>query len=173
MERVASKIYIIRGKKVMLDADLADLYNVSTSALNQAVKRNMDRFPGDFMFQLTATEAAAVLSSRSQNVTLKQGQNIKYLPSVFTEHGVAMLSSVLKSTRAVHMSILIVRVFVRMRELMASNKDLAERVQKLEHSQQQHASVLALLADEIDKLSEPPPAPAKEQQFGFRSREGK
>jgi hypothetical protein len=159
IERVANKIYLIRGQKVMLDRDLAELYHVPTSALNQAVKRNTDRFPEDFMFQLTRAEVAAILSSRSQIVTLKRGQNIKYAPTVFTEHGVAMLSSVLKSPRAVQMNILIIRAFVKIRELLASHKDLAERVEKLEASQENHASVITLLAEEIDRLKEPLPVP--------------
>src|ERR1035438_116602 len=95
LERIERAILLIRGQKVMLDSDLARLYEVETRVLNQAVKRNADRFPEDFMFQLTQEEAAAVLNSRSQFVILKRGENIKYLPHVFTEQGVAMLSSVL------------------------------------------------------------------------------
>ncbi len=166
IEQVARKIYLVRGIKVMLDADLAALYNVPTKALNQAVKRNLDRFPDDFMFRLTKEEIGVL--NRSQIVTGSQKhRDPRLLPYVFSEHGVAMLSSVLKSKRAVQMNILIVRAFVKMRELLATNKELAARVDKLEASQQQHASVIGLLADEIDKLKQPPPVPPK-RHIGFR-----
>lgn len=167
IEHVARKIYLIRGQKVMLDADLAALYNVPTKALNQAVKRNLDRFPDDFMFRLTKEEIG--LLNRSQFVTGSQKhRNPRLLPYVFTEHGVAMLSSVLNSARAVQMNILIIHAFVAMRELLATNKDFAARIEKLETSQQQHASVISLLADEIDKLKEPPPVPPR-RRIGFTS----
>ena len=156
----------------MIDGDLAELYHVPTKRLNEAVKRNPGRFPQDFMFQLTRAEAEALRlqigtsRSRSQIATLKRGQNIKYLPYVFTEHGVAMLSAVLNSDRAVQMSVLIVRAFVRMRELIASHKDLAARIEKLESNQDRHASVINLLAEEIDNLKLPPPEPPK-GRIGF------
>jgi hypothetical protein len=141
----------------MLDSDLADLYQVPTKPLNQAIKSNHDRFPNDFMFRLTTEEAETL---RSQIVTGSQKHRApRMLPYVFTEHGVAMLSSVLKSARA-----------VAMRELLATNKDLAARVEKLEASQERHASVITLLADEIDKLKEPPPPPPK-GRMGFISEE--
>jgi hypothetical protein len=117
---------------VLLDADLAALYGVSTKVLNQAVKRNPDRFPGDFMFQLTSEEINSIVRPRSQIVTLKRGQNIKYLPYAFTEQGVAMLSSVLRSPRAVEVNIAIMRTFVQLRRLMDSNRDLAKRIDALE-----------------------------------------
>ena len=114
MERIESQIFLVRGQKVMLDIDLASLYEVEAKALNQAVKRNLDRFPTDFMFQLTGEEAERL---RSQIVTLKtgRGQHRKYLPYAFTEQGVAMLSSVLRSRRAVLVNIEIMRAFVRHR----------------------------------------------------------
>jgi phage regulator Rha-like protein len=114
MDRVAAKILFIRGQKVMLDSDLAELYEVEAKVLNQTVKRNIERFPADFMFQLTAEEVA---QSRSQFVTLKtgRGQHRKYQPYAFTEQGVAMLSSVLRSERAIHVNIEIMRAFVRLR----------------------------------------------------------
>jgi peptidoglycan/xylan/chitin deacetylase (PgdA/CDA1 family) len=120
VELVARRIYIIRGQRVILDSDLAELYQVETKTLNQAVRRNPDRFPQDYMFQLSGEEATAL---RSQIVTLEKGRGrySKYAPLAFTEHGVAMLSSVLKSQRAVQMSILIVRAFVNLRELLATN----------------------------------------------------
>jgi ORF6N domain len=147
----------------MLDADLAELYQVATRALNQQVHRNLGRFPGDFMFQLTPDEAANL---RSQFVTSSWGGRRKP-PYVFTEHGVAMLSSVLKSGRAVQMSILIIRAFVKMRELLASHKNLAARVEKLEASHKRHASVINILAEEIEDLKRPPAEPPK-RRIGFR-----
>jgi hypothetical protein len=147
----------------MLDADLAELYQVATKALNQQVHRNLGRFPGDFMFQLTPDETANL---RSQFVTSSWGGRRKP-PYAFTEHGVAMLSSVLKSGRAVQMSILIIRAFVRMRELLASHKSLAARVEKLETSQKRHASVINILAEEIEDLKRPPAEPPK-RRIGFR-----
>src|SRR5580658_5453329 len=121
-----SLIRVIRGQKIILDTDLAALYQVETKALNQAVRRNMDRFPEDFMFQLSVEEAESL---RSQLVTSNAARGgRRYLPYAFTEHGVVMLSSVLKSRRAVQMNILIVRAFVRLREIIARNKDLAARI---------------------------------------------
>ncbi len=133
----------------MLDTDLAALYGVSTKSLNQAVRRNLDRFPNDFMFTLTRQE---VINLRSQIVTPSWG-GPRYLHSVFTEHGVAMLSGVLRSERAVQMSIAIIRAFVRMRELIAANKDIAARVEKLERSHDRTASVIEILVDDIDRLA--------------------
>ena len=121
-ELIEKKIYLIRGQKVMLDRDLAALYDVETKVLNQAVKRNIKRFPLDFMFQLTQTEASDL--SRSQFVTLKKGHNIKYLPYAFTENGVAMLSGVLNSDLAITANIQIMRTFTKLRELMAYSYDI-------------------------------------------------
>jgi hypothetical protein len=126
VERIASRIYLIRSQKVMLDADLAALYGVETKVFNQAVRRNMDRFPEDFMFQLSAEEAAAL---RSQFVTLEKGRGRypKYAPLAFSEHGVAMLSSVLRSKRAIQVNLAIMRTFVRLREALATNEELARK----------------------------------------------
>ena|ERR1017187_6521872 len=163
---IVRRIYAIRSQKVMLDADLAELYQVPTKRLNEAVKRNVARFPADFMFQLTDD---VVSSLRSQFATPNEGRGgRRYLPYAFTEHGVAMLSSVLNSDRAVQMNILIIRAFVQIRELLATNKDLAARVEKLEAGQQEHASIIGILAEEIDQmklLPEPPKRP-----IGFRDR---
>src|ERR1700730_750980 len=158
VELIARRIYAIRGNKVMLDSDLAELYQVPTKALNQAVRRNRDRFPPDFMFELTKEEAAVL---RSQIVTLEKGRGRypKYRPYAFTEHGVAMLSSVLRSKRAVQMNILIIRAFVQIRELLASNKDLAARIEKLEAARKEHGSIIAILAEEIDELKRLPEPP--------------
>lgn len=130
IERIVQKIYLIRGQKIMLDSDLAELYDVETKVLNQAVKRNLERFPEDFMFQLSWEESEEGL--RSHFVTLKQGQHKKYRPYAFTEQGVAMLSSVLKSERAVEVNIAIMRTFVKMRELMATHADLARKIEAME-----------------------------------------
>jgi hypothetical protein len=146
---VQHHIHIIRGQKVMLDADLALLYQVTTSSLNQAIKRNRGRFPDDFMFKLSHAEAAAM---RSQTVIASK-RSIKYQPLAFTEHGVAMLSSVLRSERAVQMNITIIRAFVRLRETIAANKDLAERIGKLEHGHRQTNSIISVLVDEIDGIA--------------------
>jgi ORF6N domain len=134
VERIEKTIYLIRGEKVMLDRDLADLYGVPTKAFNQAVKRHKDRFPPDFMFQLTMQEAREWWSEepasrlRSQNVTLKRGQHIKYQPNAFTEHGILMLSSVLNSERAIQVNIEIMRAFVKLRRMLASNAELSRRL---------------------------------------------
>ncbi len=133
----------------MFDRDLATLYGVSTGALNQAVSRNLDRFPSDFMFTLTHQE---VIHLKSQTVISSWGGSRKP-PSVFTEHGVAMLSAVLRSERAIQMSIAIIRAFVRMRELIAANKDIAARVEKLERSHDRTSSVIEILVDDIDRLA--------------------
>jgi hypothetical protein len=137
-ERIVDKLYIFRGQKVMLDRDLADLYGVPTKVLNQAVQRNIKRFPLDFMFKLAPEELInwrsqiATSNSRSQIVTLKQGQNIKYFPYAFTEQGVAMLSSVLNSERAILVNIQIIRTFARLREMIASHEDLRLKLEALE-----------------------------------------
>ena len=130
-ERIEKIILTVRGQRVMMDADLARLYGVTTKALNQAVKRNLARFPSDFMFQLTEEEGASL---RSQNVTLNagRGKHRKYRPYVFTEQGVAMLSSVLRSERAIQVNITIVRTFVRLRQMIVANKGLARRLTALE-----------------------------------------
>jgi len=134
----------------MLDADLAALYGVPTKRLNEAVKRNLNRFPAKFMFQLSAEEGNKM---RSQFATASR-INIRYQPLAFTEHGVVMLSAVLKSARAVEMSIVVVDAFVRMRELIASNKDIAARMEKLERGHDRTASVIEVLVEDIDRLAD-------------------
>jgi phage regulator Rha-like protein len=129
IERITNRIYTIRGMRVMLDRDLAELYGVETKALKQAVKRNIDRFPADFMFELEKEEDEAL---RSQNVTLKRGQHSKYLPYVFTEQGVAMLSSVLRSKRAIQVNIQIMRAFTKLRRLLATHEDLKKKIEAME-----------------------------------------
>ena len=133
IERIASRIYLIRGEKVMLDSDLAALYGVPTQRLNEQFKRNRARFPADFAFQLTRAEFDSL---RSQFAILNtgRGQHRKYLPYVFTEHGVAMLSSILRSKKAVQVNIAIIRTFVRLREILGTHKDLARKIE--EHDRQ-------------------------------------
>ena len=163
VEVIERNIYLVRSQKVMLDGDLARLYQVSTKALNQAVKRNLERFPDDFMFRLVADEARNL---RSQPVTSRgRHGGSRYLPLVFTEHGVAMLSSVLKSKRAVQMNILIVRAFVKLREMFSTHKAWAARLEKLETNQKRHASVITILAEEIEDLKRPPAPPSR--RIGF------
>jgi len=129
IEKIYEKIYLIRGARVMLDRDLAALYGVENRVLKQAVRRNIDRFPFDFMFELSKEEYQSL---RSQNVILKRGQHSKYLPFVFTEQGVAMISSVLKSDRAVHVNIQIMRAFIKMRQLFISYEDLKQKIIAME-----------------------------------------
>lgn len=176
MARLEKRILLLRDQKVMLSPDLAELYEVEPRVLVQAVKRNVERFPADFMFQLTRGEVvllrsqSVILKSRapsgssSQFVSLKRGQNVKYAPYAFTEQGVAMLSSVLRSKRAVLVNIEIMRAFVRLREITASHKDLARKLNALE---QKYDAEFKVVFDAIRKLMEPLPAVAK-RQIGFR-----
>jgi hypothetical protein len=180
-ERISAAIHVACGQKVMIDRDLATLYGVSVKALNQAVRRNLDRFPDDFMFQLTWEEARSL---RSQTVTLKpergatspsrivtkRGTHLKYLPLAFTEQGVAMLSSVLRSARAVIVNVEIMRAFVRLREALATNSELAKRIDQLE------ARIDARLADQDEAIVEilqairqlmTPPTTGPKRRIGF------
>jgi hypothetical protein len=160
-EVVERRIYLIRGEKVMIDSDLAELYQVTTGNLNLAVRRNAERFPPDFMFQLSEEEFENLIL---QSARSRWGGRRKR-PYVFTEHGVAMLSAVLRSRRAIEMSILIVRAFVKLREMVASNRELALRMQNLEAAQRDHASVINILVGEIEDLKMLPSAPAR--RIGF------
>lgn len=164
MERIAGQIYLVRGEKVMMDADLAVLYEVLTKNLNLAVRRNIDRFPADFMFQLSKEEFENLRLQIATSSSEYGGR--RYLPYVFTELGVAMLSSVLSSDRAVQMNIRIMRAFVELRDRVANQKDLAARIDRLEVNQDQHSSVINLLAEEIDNLKLLPAEPPK-QRIGF------
>jgi len=168
LEIIESHILTLRGHRVMLDSHLAELYGVTTKVLVQAVKRNIDRFPGDFMFQLNEQEYESL---RSQIVTLKpagRGQHRKYLPYVFTEQGVAMLSSVLRSKRAAQVNIGIMRAFVKMREAMIAHKDLSRRLNDMERKYDKQFRVVF---DALRELMEPPPAPPKKQIGFVRERE--
>ncbi|HKZ78558.1 MAG TPA: ORF6N domain-containing protein [Pyrinomonadaceae bacterium] len=163
IERIEKAIYLIRGEKVMVDRDLALLYGVETKMFNRAVKRNLKRFPPDFMFQLTADETYVL---RYQIGTSKKGRGgRRYLPYVFTEQGVAMLSSVLNSERAVLVNIEIMRAFVKLRQMLASNAELSRRLDELESKYDRHFKVVF---DAIRKLMLPPVRDRKE--IGFRSR---
>jgi hypothetical protein len=144
IEIIEHKILVIRGHKVMLDRDLAELYQVPTKVFNQTVKRNLGRFPGDFMFQLTKHELGHWRSHFvTSNPSSKMG--LRRRPYAFTEHGVAMLSSLLNSQRAIQMNILIIRTFVKIREMQASNKDLAYKIEALENQQIEHGHQLAAI----------------------------
>ena len=166
VERIEKAILLIRGKKVMLDADLASLYGVETRVLVQAVRRNLGRFPEDFMFQLCKEEVDFL---RSQIVTLKRGrgQHSKYLPYVFTEQGVAMLSSVLRSPRAIQVNIEIMRAFVRLRQMLASHAELARKLDALE---QKYDAQFRAVFDAIRQLMAPPEP--KRRPLGFRRGDG-
>lgn len=135
---IENSILLIRGQRVILAADLAKIYGVETRALNQAVKRNGERFPEDFTFRLTREEAAAIARSRSQSVILKRGENIKYLPSVFTEHGAIMAANVLNSPHAVRMSVYVVRAFIRLRHTVAFQKEIMVKLDQLERKVTAH-----------------------------------
>ena len=169
LERIVDKIFLIRGKKVMLDSDLAQLYGVETKVLNQAVKRNNERFPEDFMFRLTSDEAVSLRSKivtldetmapewgkdgflRSQIVTSSWGGSRKP-SSVFTEQGVAMLSSVLKSKKAIEVNIFIVRSFVQLREALATHKELAEKIEKIEKNERKYDRQFKLIFDVMQNI---------------------
>lgn len=150
-EIVEKKIYLLRGQKIILDKDLAELYEVETRILNQSARRNIKRFPADFMFQLTQEEALEL--SRSQIVILKRGHNIKYLPYAFTENGVAMLSSILSSDRAIAVNIQIMRTFTRLREIMGTHKELRLKFEKMEKKYDHQFKVVF---DAIRELMTPP-----------------
>ena len=167
IEIIESRIFNLRGRRVMLDRDLAELYGVETRVLNQAVSRNSDRFPDDFMFQLTLEEGEAVLRSRSQFVTLKRGQNIKHRPYAFSEHGAVMLANVLRSPVAVRASIQVVRAFVHLRQMLATNRELARKIEALERKVGKHDAELQAILSALRNL-EPGPAGAK-RPIGFVS----
>jgi hypothetical protein len=172
LDRIERQIHYIRGHKVMLDSDLAELYGVETKVLNRAVKRNRGRFPADFSFQLT-TEEAVVLrfqigtsSLRSQSVTSKPVRGgRRYLPYVFTEHGVVMLSSVLRSERAVQVNIAVTRAFVRLRQMLASNADLARKLVELE---KKYDKQFRVVFEAIRQLMETPDEPENRERIGFQ-----
>jgi hypothetical protein len=160
-QQVERNILLIRGHRVMLDTDLAKLYGVPTKVLNQAVKRNVTRFPVDFMFQLTNEETTAL---RSQIVTSKSRGGRQYRPYAFTEQGVAMLSSILHSERAIQVNIAIMRAFVQLREMISSNKGLARRLNELEKKYDSQFRVVFEAIREL--MAEPEP---KVKRIGFKT----
>jgi hypothetical protein len=164
IEIIERRTYLLRGQKVMLDGDLAALYQVPTKALNQAVKRNLTRLPADFMFQLTIRELE---NWRSQIVTTNPAakMGLRRPPYAFTEHGVAMLSSVLNSERAVQVNIVIMRAFIKLREMLATHKDLARKLDELERKYQAHDVQIKAVFEAIRKLIEQPGPPRR--RIGF------
>ena len=171
-DRVESRIFTVRGVRVILDSDLAAIYGVTTKRLNEQVKRNAPRFPPDFLFQLTRNEAETTARSRSQIAALKRGQNIKYRPYAFTENGAVMAANVLNSPQAVRMSVFVVRAFVRMRELLSGSRELAAELRKLETKLTTrldvHETAIVEVLRRIMELLDPPPAPRVPQKsMGF------
>ncbi len=155
IDQIGRSILILRGQRVILDRELATIYGSTTKRLNEQVKRNRDRFPADFMFQLTAKEAER---SRSQIATLKngRGQNIKYRPYAFTEHGAIQAANVINSPRATAMGVCVVRAFVQLRELLASNSALARKLSELEGRLKDHDEAIAAILSAIRELMNPP-----------------
>ena len=169
VESIMRKIIFLRSEKVLLDRDLAELYGVETKQLKRAVRRNMDRFPPDFMFELTKEEYDFL---RYQFGTLKRGEHSKYLPMAFTEHGALMAANILKSKTAVSMSIYVVRAFIRMREELTSRRDLEERLYQIEKILLVHDTELKELFEKIRPLLLPPPEKPR-KKIGFEVREPK
>ena len=164
IELVERRILLIRGHKVMLDSDLAELYGVPTKVFNQAVRRNIERFPEDFMFELSWKEAKEL--SRSQFVTSKEGRGgRRYLHYAFTEQGVAMLSSVLNSDRAIQVNIVIMRAFVKLKQVLATHRTLARKLAELEHRLEGHDQEIRSLFGAIRQLMAPPARPRR--RIGF------
>lgn len=162
-KRVESRIFLIRGHRVILDSDLAELYDVEVRALNQQVKRNLQRFPTDFVFQLTAAETENL---KSQNVISSSSHGGRRTPPyAFTEHGAIMAASVLNSERAVEMSIFVVRAFVHMREALTANRQLMSKLKELERRIEGHDADIQELVEAIQELMEPPPASGR--RIGF------
>jgi len=165
VEEIQPRILLIRDQKVILDADLAILYGVTTKRLNEQVKRNLDRFPDDFMFQLTSEEAEGM---RSQNATSKTGRGgRRYQPYAFTEHGAMMAASVLNTPRAAEVSVYVVRAFIRLREIVATHKELAAKLAELERKVGTHDAAIQSLVAAIRQLLTPPPKPDR-GKIGFR-----
>ncbi len=164
-EQIISKIYVFRNQKVMLDSDLATLYGVETKVLNQAVKRNSNRFPADFMFQLEEVEFEYL---KSQIVTSSWGGRRK-LPYVFTEQGIAMLSSVLTSAIAVEVNIRIIRIFTRLREMLSTNKDILLKLEQLERQVEQNTADTEIVFRTLRQLLDTPEAGAERVGIGYKA----
>ncbi len=159
MERIERAIIVVRGEKVMLDSDLAEIYGVETKRLNEQVRRNLNRFPPDFMFQLTLAEAANL---RSQFATSSSYGGRRYLPYAFTEHGALMLANVLSSERAAQTSVMVVRAFVKLRQMLASNAELARKLAAME---KKYDAQFKIVFDAIRQLMSPPAKPKREIGF--------
>jgi phage regulator Rha-like protein len=164
-EDISSMIYFVRGHRIMVDADLAMIYNVETKRLKESVRRNIERFPEDFMFELTQKEYQFL---RSQNSTLKRGEHSKYLPFAFTEHGAIMLASILRSPVAVKASIQVVRAFVKLRDVLSSNKELASKLEDLEKKYDKQFSIVF---DAIRQLMSP--EKSEREPVGFKIKTNK
>ena len=171
LERIENRVLLVRGHKVLLDADLASLYGVSTKRFNEQVRRNAARFPADFMLQLTTGEWTSI---RSHFATLEsgRGRHRKYLPLAFTEHGAIMAATILNSPRATQVSVYVVRAFVRLREFVASHKELARRLEAHEKKLATHDKAIAGLIDTIRQLMAAP-EPASRRPIGFVSPDNK
>jgi len=171
---VEGVIHTIRGERVILDADLAKLYGVPTKALNQAVRRNRDKFPPDFIFELTGVEAELLRRSRSQIVTLKRGGNVKFAPFAFTEHGAIMAANILNSPQAVQMSVFVVRAFIKMRSLLTDTRELAKKLAALEKELtsrlDSHETAISEFMQRIMFLLDPPRGPEiPDKEMGFHT----
>ena len=166
VDRIESSILTLRGQRVVLDSDLAAMYGVTTKALNQAVKRNVDRFPADFHFQLTVEEKSGVVANCDHLSTLKFSSS---LPYAFTEHGAIMAASVLNSPRAVEVSVFVVRAFVKLRELALSHRELSRKVAELEQKVGGHDVSIRSLVGAIRELMTPPTVPPKRRRIGFQA----
>ena len=166
IQQIAKSIYLLRGQRVILDFELARLYSVTTGNLNKAVNRNRERFPTDFMFQLTAAEADHLIFQFGRS---KGRGGRRHLPYAFTEEGVAMLSSVLRSERAVKVNIAIMRAFVKLREILETNRNLAQKFAELERRIGKHDKEISAIIDAIRQLMAPPEKPRRE--IGFHVRE--
>lgn len=162
-EKIVDKIHLVRGQKVMLDSDLAELYGVETKRLKEQVKRNLARFPGHYMFELTRAENEIL---RSHFATLKHGSHAKYLPYAFTEHGVLMLANVLKSGRAIEMSIKVIDVFVKLREMLLTHKDILLKLELLEKQVVKNSEEIKTIFNVLKQLLNPPAEPRK--RIGFK-----
>jgi phage regulator Rha-like protein len=174
VEPVEPLLHELRGERIILDADLARIYGVPTKRLNEQVRRNAERFPADFAFRLTDDEARQLLRSRSQFATLKRGQNIKYRPYAFTEHGAIMAANVLNSPQAVQMSVFVVRAFVKMRGLLSDNRQLARKLAELEKELRSrldlHETAIVEVLQRVMSILDPPPQPEpKRRQIGFHA----
>lgn len=156
IEKIEEKIYVTRGQRVMLDSDLAEVYKVETRVLNQAVKRNLKRFPADFVFQLEDTEVEELRNSSQFVMSSSKHRGARYRPYVFTEHGAVMLASVLNSPTAVEASIVVVRAFVKMRAMLALHQDLADRVEQLEKVTKYHGQKFRVVSDLLEDIMRDP-----------------